>query len=36
MLSDVLDGVMSITEENCLERCEELADVLRAVAGERE
>jgi hypothetical protein len=32
---DVLDELLSMTEENWEERCEELAEMLRAVAGDR-
>ena len=36
LLSDVLEGLLSMTEENWAERCEDLAEMLRpAVAGER-
>jgi hypothetical protein len=31
LLSDVLDGLLSMTEENWAERCEELAEMLRVV-----
>jgi hypothetical protein len=34
LLSDVLDGLLSMTEENWSERCEELAEVLRPVVAE--
>ena len=30
---DVLDGLLSMTDENWQERCEELAEVLRAVVA---
>jgi hypothetical protein len=34
LLADVLDGLLSMTEENWVERCEELAELLRpAVAN---
>ena len=31
LLSDVLEGLLSMTEENWQERCDELAEVLRPV-----
>ena len=31
LLADVLDGLLSMTEENWAERCEELAELLRPV-----
>jgi len=31
LLSDVLDGLLSMTADNWQELCEELAEVLRAV-----
>jgi len=31
LLSDVLDGLLSMTDENWQERCDELAEVLRPV-----
>jgi hypothetical protein len=34
LLADVLEGLLSVTEENWQERCEELAALLRPVAGE--
>lgn len=34
LLSDVLDGLVSMTEENWEERCEELAGMLRGVVAE--
>ena len=30
LLSDVLDGLLSMTDENWQERCDELAEVLRS------
>ena len=33
LLSDVLDGLLSMTEENWAERCEELAEMLRGGGG---
>jgi hypothetical protein len=33
LLSDVLDGLLSMTEGNWAERCEELAEMLREVVG---
>jgi hypothetical protein len=32
LLADVLDGLLSMTQENWKERCEELAELLRPVA----
>ena len=33
LLADVLEGLLSMTEENWQERCEELAELLRPAAG---
>jgi hypothetical protein len=33
LLADVLDGLLSMSEHNWRERCEELAELLRAMAG---
>ena len=33
LLADVLDGLLSMTEENWAERCEELAELLRPAVG---
>lgn len=33
LLADVLDGLLSMTQENWRERCEELAELLRPAAG---
>ena len=34
LLSDVLDGLLAMSDENWAERCEELAELLRPVVGE--
>jgi len=34
LLSDVLDGLLSVTEENWEERCNELAELLRPAVRE--
>jgi hypothetical protein len=33
LLSDVLDGLLSMTQQNWAEQCEKLAEVLRATVG---